>query len=96
MPDKAMSATSYAGGAVSVLSALTLTDIGILVGIITALATFALNVTYHWRKDRREREAHEMRLEQIKRNPERRKSARPPEGCADNPHPDCPYENMQQ
>lgn len=92
MPDKVVSATSYAGGLASVLSALTLTDVGIIVGIITALATFALNATYHWRKDRREREAHELRLEQIRRNPERRKGARPPDGCADDPPHDCPYD----
>jgi len=36
-------ASSYAGSVVAVLSSLTLTDIGIIVGIVTALATFGLN-----------------------------------------------------
>lgn len=96
MPDRIVPAASYTGGAVSVLSALTLTEVGIIIGIVTALLTFAMNAIYHYRKDRREKEAHEIRLEQIRRNPERRKGIRPPNGCADNPHPDCPYENMQQ
>lgn len=96
MSDRAASATSYAGGAASVVSALTLTEIGITIGIVTAVLTFVLNVVYHYRKDKREREAHELRLEQIRRNPERRKGPRPPIGCAEDPPPDCPYENMQQ
>jgi hypothetical protein len=95
MPDKAIAATSYGGGAVAVVSALTLTDLGIVVGIVTALMTFALNVAYHIRKDRREREEHEIRIAMIKRNPERRSGIRPPDGCADNPPSDCPYENLQ-
>ncbi|SCB10358.1 HP1 family phage holin [Cupriavidus alkaliphilus] len=54
--------SSYAGSLVAVLSSLTLTDIGIIVGIVTALATFALNAFYMRRKDQREREAHIARM----------------------------------
>lgn len=45
---------SYAGGAVSIASSLTLTEVGVIVGIATALLTFILNVIYMYRKDRRE------------------------------------------
>lgn len=60
--DKTVAGVSYAGGGVSVGAALTLTDIGIIVGIVTALATFAFNWYYQHRKDRRERIEHEERM----------------------------------
>jgi uncharacterized membrane protein (DUF485 family) len=46
--------TSYAGGAASIGASLTLTEFGVIVGIVTALLTFALNAIYMYRKDRRE------------------------------------------
>lgn len=55
--------SSYAGSAVAVLSSLTLTDIGIIVGIVTALATFGLNAIYMRRKDRRDEEEHVARMQ---------------------------------
>lgn len=55
-------ASSYAGSVVAVLSSLTLTDVGIIVGIATALATFWLNVYYMRRKDRRQAEEHQARM----------------------------------
>lgn len=67
---------SYAGGAVSVAASLTLTEVGIIVGIVTALLTFALNAWYTRRKnereqmlaelERREREARLAQLEVAK------------------------------
>ncbi|HHG4356347.1 TPA: HP1 family phage holin [Pseudomonas aeruginosa] len=60
MSDKVMSATSYAGAAAAAVSALTLTDIGIIVGIVTALLTFAANMIYLHRKDRREQRLLEL------------------------------------
>lgn len=54
--------SSYAGSVVAVLSSLTLTDIGIIVGILTAIATFVLNALYMKRKDRREAEEHTARM----------------------------------
>lgn len=54
--------TSYAGAAVSIASSLTLTDVGIIVGIATALLTFAINAWYMARKDRREAEEHQARM----------------------------------
>ena len=53
---------SYAGGAVSIASSLTLTEIGVIVGIATALLTFALNAIYMYRKDKREKSESEARL----------------------------------
>lgn len=58
--------TSYAGAAVSVGSALTLTEIGVIVGIVTALLTFVLNAVYMYRKDKREKQESEARLEKLR------------------------------
>lgn len=65
--DKSITAASYSGGAVSIFSAMTLTDFGILVGIITALATFGLNVWWGMRRDRREQQAHDLALSGFER-----------------------------
>ena len=45
---------SYAGGVVAIGTSLTLTQIGILVGIVTALLTFGLNAWYTAKKNARE------------------------------------------
>jgi uncharacterized membrane protein (DUF485 family) len=58
--------TSYAGAGASIGASLTLTEIGVTVGIVTALLTFVLNGVYMYRKDRREQresDAHLARLE---------------------------------
>lgn len=67
MPPKvnAVEVTSYAGAGVSVGSALTLTEIGVIVGIVTALLTFGLNVVYTYRKDKREKAESAARLAQL-------------------------------
>lgn len=65
MNDKTVSATSYLGAAYSVLSSMTLTEWGIVTGIITALATFALNAWWGSRRDRREHQAHLLKLERL-------------------------------
>lgn len=57
--------TSYAGGAVSIGASLTLTEIGVIVGIATALLTFGLNVWYTYRKDQREKAESAARLAQF-------------------------------
>jgi uncharacterized membrane protein (DUF485 family) len=46
--------TSYAGGVASVAASLTLTEVGVIIGIVTALLTFAVNAVYMYRKDKRE------------------------------------------
>jgi hypothetical protein len=46
--------TSVAGGVASIGASLTLNQIGVIVGIVTALLTCAVNVLYMVRKDRRE------------------------------------------
>ena len=63
---------SYAGGVTAIGASLTLTDIGIIVGIGTALLTFALNAWYTRRKNAREqmlaeleRREREVRLAQL-------------------------------
>jgi hypothetical protein len=55
-------ATSYAGALVSIVASLTLTDIGVIIGITTAIATFWLNKSYSSRRDRREQEEHDARM----------------------------------
>jgi uncharacterized membrane protein (DUF485 family) len=46
--------TSYAGGAVSIGASLTLTQWGVIAGIVTALLTFILNLWYTRQKNARE------------------------------------------
>jgi hypothetical protein len=58
--------SSYAGAVISIVSSLTLTQIGIIVGIITALLTFGLNAYYMHRKDRREQRESDVRLAQLR------------------------------
>ena len=65
MADKVMNAASYSGAAASVISGLTLTEWGIVIGIITALVTLAANLAYQVRKDRREQKLHELEVQHI-------------------------------
>ena len=48
---------SYLSSAFAVCERLTLADLSILVGIITALLSSIANLVYTWRKDRREQRA---------------------------------------
>jgi protein-S-isoprenylcysteine O-methyltransferase Ste14 len=50
-------AGSYAGAVVAIVASLTLTQWGVIAGIVTALVTCAANVVYMARKDRREERA---------------------------------------
>lgn len=63
MTEQAVSASSYAGAVVSVIAGLTLTDWGIVVGIITASVTFLLNIIYHQRNDARRQRLYELAVE---------------------------------
>ena len=69
MSEKFSSAASYSGGVFSVLSAMTLTDWGIAVGIMTAIATFLLNYYFQYRRDRREQELHGLSVNRLKDQP---------------------------
>lgn len=51
---------SYAGGATAIGASLTLTQVGIIVGIVTALLTFALNAWYTSQKNAREKRLAEL------------------------------------
>ncbi|GAB3416599.1 phage holin family protein [Massilia agilis] len=55
--------SSYAGAVTSIGASLTLTDWGVLIGIATALMTFALNAIYAYRKDRREQRESDARMQ---------------------------------
>lgn len=57
--------TSYAGSAVTIGASLTLTEIGVIVGIATALLTFLANAVYMYRKDRREQRESDAALARI-------------------------------
>jgi len=63
--DTAVSAASYAGAGVSVIAGLTLTEWGVIVGIVTALLTLLVNAVYQHRKDRREQHLFQLRVEQL-------------------------------
>lgn len=54
--------SSYAGGVASIGASLTLTEVGVVVGIVTALLTFAFNAVFMYRRDRREERALEAQL----------------------------------
>lgn len=60
--DRASTGISYGGGIVSIMAALTLTDRGIVLGMITAVATFCVNWYYKHQNNTRAREAHEAYL----------------------------------
>lgn len=59
--------TSYAGAIASILSSLTLTDIGVIFGILTALATFILNWWVKTREELRAEREHEARMKLLER-----------------------------
>lgn len=65
MSEKGPSILSYVGAIGSVLSSLTLTDVGIIVGILTAIGTYLYNRTHTKNKEAREARQHELD-EQIK------------------------------
>jgi hypothetical protein len=56
------SSASYAGGLVSICSAITLSEVGIIAGIVTALLTCCANLVYVRRKDRREQRESDARI----------------------------------
>lgn len=58
--------TSYAGGLASIVASLTLTEIGVIVGIVTALLTLFVNMVYMYRKDRREQRESDAALAQMR------------------------------
>lgn len=63
--EKIMNGVSYAGAGASVVSSLTLTDWGIIVGIVTALVTLAANLFYQRQKNRREQHLYDLEVQYI-------------------------------
>lgn len=63
LADKAMNAASYGGATVSIASGLTLTEWGVIAGIVTAIVTLLANLFYQWRKDKREHSIYLIELE---------------------------------
>ena len=53
---------SYAGGVTAIGASLTLTEVGVLVGIFTALLTFLLNAWYTRQKNAREQRLADLEL----------------------------------
>lgn len=53
---------SYAGGVTAIGASLTLTQVGVLVGIFTALLTFLLNAWYTRQKNAREQRLADLEL----------------------------------
>ncbi|TRO13760.1 holin [Ectopseudomonas mendocina] len=58
-----MNGVSYTGAATSVVSGLTLTEWGVVVGIITALVTLVANLFYQRQKNKREQHLYELELQ---------------------------------
>lgn len=65
MSDKVMNGISYAGAGTSVVAGFTLTEWGVIFGIVTALITLGANLIYQHRKDRRERQLHALELRRL-------------------------------
>lgn len=65
MSDKVMNGISYAGAGASVVAGFTLTEWGVIIGIVTALITLGANLLYQHRKDRRERQLHALELRRL-------------------------------
>jgi hypothetical protein len=58
--------TSYAGAIGSIGASLTLTEIGVIVGIFTALLTFFVNAYFTYRRDQREQRESDARIAELK------------------------------
>lgn len=68
MTEKTMNTVSYVGAAASAASAITLTELGIIIGIATALLTFLAAQIWQARRDGREaaiQQAGEKRAERL-------------------------------
>lgn len=65
MPDKP-SIWSYTGAGLSVMAGLTLTEWGIIAGIITAILTFSVNAWFQHRRDQREQLIHDLKVERLR------------------------------
>lgn len=61
-------AASYAGSTVAVGASLTLTQIGVIVGIATAVLTYATNLYFQWRDDRRKQRESDLRVEEMEKH----------------------------
>lgn len=61
-------AASYAGSGVALASSLTLTQVGVIVGIATAVATFGSNLYFQWRDDQRKQRESEERIREIEKH----------------------------
>ena len=61
--EKAITGSSYIGAVLSIIGSMTLTDWGILVGIVTAVLTFGANMYYQRQKNAREQHLYELELQ---------------------------------
>jgi hypothetical protein len=65
MQSKAGEALTYGGSATSVVAGLSLNEIGLFVGIITALAGVAIQIYFGRKRDKREKRIHELELQRL-------------------------------
>ncbi|WP_244136731.1 phage holin [Burkholderia vietnamiensis] len=61
-------AASYAGSGVALGASLTLTQVGVIVGIATAILTFASNLYFQWRDDQRKQRESDLRIEDLEKH----------------------------
>lgn len=59
---KVAAGVTYAGSGGAVLAGLTLTEWGVIVGIITAVVGLALQAYFGWRRNEREEREHKARM----------------------------------
>lgn len=65
MDQKLAQSATYGGAVTGIGSGLTFNEIGVAAGIVIALAGFALQVFFGWRRDRRERELHRLQKDKL-------------------------------
>jgi len=61
-------AVTYSGSTIAVVSGLSLAQWGVVVGIATALLGLTVQIYLGFRRERRERELHKLRLAALKRD----------------------------
>jgi H+/gluconate symporter-like permease len=86
-------ATSYAGSAATIGASLTLTEIGVVVGIITALLTFAMNLYFTKRKEKRELRESDLRAQKEQLEIELLRQQLKEKQHAEQEHPGVPGHN---
>lgn len=63
---KVAAGVTYAGSGGAVLAGLTLTEWGVIVGIITAIVGLVMQAIFGWRREEREQREHAARMARLR------------------------------